>query len=235
MEAHALSDTSVELGGVLLGGQYEDQTGRPFVLVSDSLRAAHYESTKGSFKFTHDTWSAISRERDEFPEDLQMVGWYHTHPGWGVFLSGMDKFICNNFFNKQLDVALVIDPCQHERAFFQWTDEGDDQPRQMNGFYIIGTRFRLPELEIYSAQLQGKAIMTSDPRYSLSHRSGPLVHITERSSLWQGIGVIGMLTMQFLLLVLIAWRIMLPPEPGESLLQAAAKSDLEAQRAVLDE
>ncbi|MCA9206017.1 MAG: hypothetical protein KDA59_23350, partial [Planctomycetales bacterium] len=45
MEAHALDDTSVELGGVLLGGQYTDEEGRPFVLVTDSLRAEHYEST----------------------------------------------------------------------------------------------------------------------------------------------------------------------------------------------
>ena len=34
MEKHALSDTSVELGGVLLGGQYEDQDGHPFVVIT---------------------------------------------------------------------------------------------------------------------------------------------------------------------------------------------------------
>ena len=78
IESHALSDTRVELGGVLLGGQYEDAGGRPFVLVADSLRAEHYEATRGSFKFTHDTWSEITRRRDEFPDDLHMVGWYHT-------------------------------------------------------------------------------------------------------------------------------------------------------------
>jgi proteasome lid subunit RPN8/RPN11 len=233
MEAHALSDTSVELGGVLLGGQYEDRDGNPFVLISDSLRAAHYESTKGSFKFTHDTWSAISRERDEFPEELQMVGWYHTHPGWGVFLSGMDKFICHNFFNKKLDVALVIDPCQQERAFFEWTGEGDDQPRQMGGFYIVGSRFRLPELEIYSAHLQGKVTMAGDPRYG-SLQGGPIVHVHERSSPWQNIGVLGMLTMQFCLLALIAWRIILPPDGGQATADAVRQAELRSQRQVLD-
>ena len=79
MESHAVSDTSVELGGVLLGGQFHDKQGQPFVVITDSLRARHYESTRGSFKFTHDTWSRITRERDEFPPELQMVGWYHTH------------------------------------------------------------------------------------------------------------------------------------------------------------
>ena len=41
MEDHALTDTSVELGGVMLGGQYEDEDGRPFVVITDSLRAKH--------------------------------------------------------------------------------------------------------------------------------------------------------------------------------------------------
>ncbi|MEC7499638.1 MAG: metal-dependent protease of the PAD1/JAB1 superfamily, partial [Planctomycetota bacterium] len=49
MESHAESDTTVELGGVLLGRQLEDEQGQPFVVVSDSLRAQHYEATKGSF------------------------------------------------------------------------------------------------------------------------------------------------------------------------------------------
>ena len=83
MEAHALTDTTVELGGVMLGGQLIDEEGEPYVLIKDSLRAEHYEATKGSFKFTHDTWQQISRQREEFPDDWDMVGWYHTHPDWG--------------------------------------------------------------------------------------------------------------------------------------------------------
>ena len=78
-------------------------------LGSDVLMLAEEYPEQG-FKFTHDPWSEISRERDEFPDELQIVGWYHTHPDWGVFLSGMDMFICDNFFNKRLDVALVIAP-----------------------------------------------------------------------------------------------------------------------------
>ena len=78
-------------------GNTTTRKGGRFVLVTDSLRAQHYESTKGSFKFTHDTWQEITRQRDQFGPDVQMVGWYHTHPGWGVFLSGMDLFICEHF------------------------------------------------------------------------------------------------------------------------------------------
>src|SRR5206468_822100 len=105
--------------------------GRPFVVITECLRAQHYESTQGSFKFTHATWSAITRERQRFLPELQMVGWYHTHPDWGVFLSGMDLFICDHFFSQQLDVAYVIDPCRGDRGMFQWIDDSGEPRKRM--------------------------------------------------------------------------------------------------------
>ncbi|MEZ6093482.1 MAG: Mov34/MPN/PAD-1 family protein [Pirellulaceae bacterium] len=123
MEKHARENTNVELGGVFLGHQAHDRSGKPFVVVRDSIRAKHYEATRGSFKFTHETWQQIARDREQMPEGTQMVGWYHTHPGWGVFLSGMDDFICENFFANPLDLALVIDPCKNDRGWFQWKNK----------------------------------------------------------------------------------------------------------------
>jgi proteasome lid subunit RPN8/RPN11 len=239
VEAHALSNLDAELGGVLLGGQYEDDQGRPFVVITDSLRAEYYENSKGSFKFTHETWSDITRKRDEFPEDLQMVGWYHTHPGWGVFLSGMDTFICGHFFNKPLDVALVVDPRQQERAFFQWTTTPDKRTRLTRGYYLTGSRFRLPELELYAAQLEGKIPMPSDPRYSGLPGVYPptVVQVGESKQTWMAVAVLGMLTMQFLVLALIAWRIVAPDSVAAARPAAkepAAGTELAAQRAVLD-
>jgi len=134
MEAHAHSNRKVELGGVLLGKQQIDSVGKPYVFVFESLRAEHYEATKGSFKFTHDTWAQITRDRAKFHPDLDMVGWYHTHPGWSVFLSGMDLFICQHFFNRPLDVALVIDPCNDDRGWFQWSDSQGNHSQNHSNF-----------------------------------------------------------------------------------------------------
>ena len=227
MESHALTDTSVELGGVMLGGQYEDEDGKPFVLITDSLRAQHYEATKGSFKFTHDTWEKISRERDEFPEDLQMVGWYHTHPDWGVFLSGMDMFICDNFFNKELDVALVIDPCRDDRGWFQWTGNPSERVRRTEGFYLIASRFRQRELQQYAAVLEGQAGMSIDPRRhnypEFAQSPAPVVNISQRQPAWQGAAVLGMLASQFLLLVVLAWKLMVPVAEESKKVNADAK------------
>ena len=213
MEEHAQSDTTVELGGVLLGGCYEDEQGRPFVVVTDSLRAQHYESTKGSFKFTHDTWSAITREREQFPAELQMVGWYHTHPDWGVFLSGMDMFICDNFFNKKLDVAYVIDPCRGDRAMFQWTGDPQHRVRRTGGFFVTASRFRAAELEYYVAELSGTMPATTTSRAAAGSYPAPVVHLhqpRDEQPPWQAIATLGMLGVQMLLVALLAWRALTP-------------------------
>jgi len=216
MESHALSDKSVELGGVMLGGQYHDSEGNAFVLVSDSLRAQHFEATKGSFKFTHDTWQHISRERDEFPEDLQMVGWYHTHPDWGVFLSGMDMFICDNFFNRPLDLALVIDPCRGDRGVFQWVDDPRERIRRIGGFYLIASRFRRAEIQQFAAQLERGTKMPQDTRFNpvagqVGPAQAPVVNLTDSRGSWNGPALVGMMLMQFILLAIIGWKVLLPP------------------------
>ncbi len=213
MEEHALSDTRVELGGVMLGGQHEDEQGRPFVFVTDCLRAQHYQSTKGSFKFTHDTWQEITRQRDEFPENLQMVGWYHTHPSWGVFLSSLDMFICQNFFNRPLDLALVIDPCRQDRGFFQWVGQRKARTRRTGGFYLVSSRFREEELHWYAACLEEETAMRGDTDrgYPPQRMPMPVVNISEGRPGWVGVAVVGMLVIQVFFTMLVAWRLIAGP------------------------
>lgn len=200
MDRHATSNTSVELGGVLLGRACRDERGQPFVVVHDCIRAEHYESTKGSFKFTHDTWSAITRERERAAPDLQIVGWYHTHPGWGIFLSGMDLFICENFFNQPLDIAYVIDPCRHNRGMFQWTDaifataqNADRKVIPTGGYYLFTSRFRKTDLQAYLAELNA---IPAYPPQSSEIRSTLLQDLP----LWQTLAVLGMFTALVLLI-----------------------------------
>ncbi len=210
MEAHAVSNTKVELGGVMLGQQRIDDQGRPFVVITDCLRAEHYEATKGSFKFTHETWSQITRQRSEFHPDLEMVGWYHTHPGWSVFLSGMDLFICNNFFNRPLDVALVIDPCEQDRGWFQWA--GNQTTRRTNGFVLTTGRFRQRELEQYARIYNKEPIMNMDPRYSGNPTMGsqPSVTLMDKRKPITEFAVLGILVIQLFLVVVLAWKSLVP-------------------------
>ncbi|MEO6810879.1 MAG: Mov34/MPN/PAD-1 family protein [Isosphaeraceae bacterium] len=138
IERHALSDTTVELGGILLGKEcVDDETGEPFVWVTESLQAKNYENTQASFTYTHESWEEITRERDRLHPDLDIVGWYHTHPDFGIFLSGMDLFIHQHFFAQSLQVALVVDPIRQTRGFFQWRDGRLDQ---VGGYFLVADR-----------------------------------------------------------------------------------------------
>ncbi|MGC8643310.1 MAG: Mov34/MPN/PAD-1 family protein, partial [Isosphaeraceae bacterium] len=138
MERHALADTSVELGGILLGKECVDEaTGAQFVWITQALEAKHYANTQASFTYTHDSWEEITRQRDRLFPDLDIVGWYHTHPSFGIFLSHHDLFIHQHFFAQPLQVAYVIDPIQQTRGFFQWRDRG---MAQVEGFYLTADR-----------------------------------------------------------------------------------------------
>jgi proteasome lid subunit RPN8/RPN11 len=138
IERHALRDTSVELGGILLGLEcVDDQTGQPFVWITQSLEAKHYENTQASFTYTHDSWEEITRERDKLYPDLDIVGWYHTHPDFGIFLSSHDLFIHRNFFAQPLQLAYVVDPIRQTRGFFRLRDGGLDQ---VGGFHLSADR-----------------------------------------------------------------------------------------------
>lgn len=205
LENHALSNTSVELGGVLLGDQATDRNGRSVVIVRDSLRARHYEATRGSFKFTHSTWSEITRERERLNPDLKIVGWYHTHPGWGIFLSDMDDFIHRNFFGRPLDVALVIDPCQDQRGWFQW--DGQGRTRLCGGYLLFTSRLRALELEAVAVDSEEELLV--NPRHNPGRFDG-----TGRSGTpWAGqlsplaLLVFWLAAVQTLLLTLVALRI----------------------------
>lgn len=138
IERHALSDTSVELGGILLGKECLDSaTGQPFVWITQSLEAKHYANTQASFTYTHDSWEEITRERDRLFPDCDIVGWYHTHPSFGIFLSHHDLFIHQHFFAQPLQVAYVVDPINQSRGFFQWREGG---LAQVSGFYLTADR-----------------------------------------------------------------------------------------------
>ena len=194
------------------------KTAKPFVVVTDTLRAEHYESTKGSFKFTHDTWETDHpASATSFRRRLQMVGWYHTHPDWGVFLSGMDMFICDNFFNKPLDVAYVIDPCRQERSFFQWTGDPRQRKRPVSAFYVIASRHRQAEVEQFVRELEGGTKMRTDPNLRAGYNvsgggsGGPtIVNITEHRPGWLGQAVVGLCAGQFMLMLLILFMVVSP-------------------------
>jgi proteasome lid subunit RPN8/RPN11 len=113
--AHAKSSLDKEVCGVMAGEVCEDDEGL-FVSVEAMVRGTAASQASTHVTFTQETWNMIYKtlERD-FP-DLRNVGWYHTHPGFGVEFSEMDLFIQRNFFPGATHLALVTDPLSGDVA-----------------------------------------------------------------------------------------------------------------------
>jgi proteasome lid subunit RPN8/RPN11 len=124
-----------EIGGVLVGRVGRDDQG-PYVLVETTIDALHAEEKGTELTFTHATWEHIHRELEQKHKGKRIVGWYHTHPGFGIFLSDRDQFIHRSFFDLPFQVALVYDPKSREHGVFAWRDGHPVRWRR----YVVGDR-----------------------------------------------------------------------------------------------
>lgn len=138
IEGHSVSALELEVGGALLGHAHREAE-RLVVEVLAALPVETEDHGPVHFTFTADTWAQLHRDRaDRFP-DLEVVGWFHTHPDLGVFLSSDDVVVHSAAFVLPWHVALVVDPVRGEGAFFGWHQaEGGAGTQELNalpGFY----------------------------------------------------------------------------------------------------
>lgn len=124
--------TTNESGGVLVGETIEE-FGKTHIIISGFIEAKHCEATPTTLKFTHETWEYIHKEIDKKFPQKQILGWIHTHPDFGIFLSEYDKFIHTNFFKEDTQIAYVIDPIQNIEGFYFWINGNLEK---CNGFFI---------------------------------------------------------------------------------------------------
>ena len=106
---------------MLVGSWHRDEAG-PFVKIIESIRGEGAETRFAEVTFTHQTWAKINAEMDTKYARLSIVGWYHTHPDFGIFLSDRDRFIHEHFFSGPGQIAHVIDPIRKIEGVFVWRD-----------------------------------------------------------------------------------------------------------------
>lgn len=121
--AHAKESLEAEVCGVLAGHICEDDRGL-FVHVEAVIRGNAANESATHVTFTQATWDAIHLALERDHPKLRIVGWYHTHPGFGVEFSEMDLFIQQNFFSGPTQIALVTDPLSGAVAIATNTSSG---------------------------------------------------------------------------------------------------------------
>ncbi len=117
---HVYASSDREVGGVLMG--YRRADGRSMG-VTGAIPALRASEARSSVTFTHETWQAIHRELNRH-DGQTIVGWYHSQPALGLFMSDQDRFIHQHFFSDPHQVALVIDPAADREKWFGW--RGDE-------------------------------------------------------------------------------------------------------------
>lgn len=173
---HASEDVSVEICGVLVGHWKRDDDG-PFVEISDCIRAESATSKFAEVTFTHESWAKINKVMDERFADARIVGWYHSHPDFGIFLSDRDVFIQENFFSAPGQVAHVVDPVRKTEGVFTWSN---GKPTPCSYYWIGETLYAEP-----SAAPRDEPARRAAPAAQLTSQAGaPLRHNDAPGPLW---------------------------------------------------
>ncbi len=136
---HTASDLENEVGGLLIGAMRLDpERERPYILIEHILPALHTESGQTFVTFTQQTLVKLHGELENRFPGKRIVGWYHTHPRLGVFMSSYDTWLHDNFFNDPNQVALVVDPFHERGGFFCWQKNRRLDPIHYVGFFEWG-------------------------------------------------------------------------------------------------
>lgn len=120
-------------GGMLVGTTIE-AFGKTNIVITGFVEAKYCEATPTTLKFTHETWDYVHKELEKTHPKKKIVGWIHTHPDFGIFLSEYDRFIHQNFFSEDSQVAFVVDPIRNTEGFYFWINE---KLEKCKGFYLF--------------------------------------------------------------------------------------------------
>ncbi|MGE5389884.1 MAG: hypothetical protein ACM3PE_02360 [Deltaproteobacteria bacterium] len=137
---YACDNKDREIGGVLLGSVLHDDSGEG-LNIQAYLPGRHMEETLANLTFTHKTWTDINQRLMREHNDKRIIGWFHTHPGHGIFMSRYDLYIHQNYFAGEGQVAVVFDPVHNSAGFFQRRDDRMLQLRRIHIYTMPGDAF----------------------------------------------------------------------------------------------
>jgi proteasome lid subunit RPN8/RPN11 len=136
-------DMDNEVGGALIGlWRVDKESGEQYIVADAALPARHTRQGSAFLTFTQDTLVALHQEQEDRYPGKRIVGWFHTHPRMGVFLSDYDIWLHTHFFPEPWQVALVIEPITQIGGFFVRTEDGKLDNHEYFGFREILGRSR---------------------------------------------------------------------------------------------
>lgn len=116
---HVETTPDIESGGILIGHHFKTFEGEiQFVVVSGAIAQHSENRSRVHFTVGPKEDQAARKVLEEKYDGLTVVGWYHSHPNHGIFLSGQDMDIVRGWYNLPWHIALVIDPIRRIEGIF---------------------------------------------------------------------------------------------------------------------
>ncbi|MFP4196048.1 MAG: Mov34/MPN/PAD-1 family protein [Methanomassiliicoccales archaeon] len=124
MRNHSLSSapSNKEVMGFLLGQVFQ-MGGDRYALVRDVV-TTDLEASSVQVRFDRSSYESLFSDLEECGFDYLIVGWYHSHPGHGCFMSSTDIETQRTMFPQPYHGALVLDPVNREIEAFRLSAEG---------------------------------------------------------------------------------------------------------------
>jgi proteasome lid subunit RPN8/RPN11 len=118
-----------ERGGVLLGNLYYDEVeGQKitYTAITDIMPAEEAQAGSTHVEFDGGMLKRVMEEASDYiqktGQNARIVGWYHTHPGFGVFMSGTDQNTQRQIYGTDWHIAIVFDPIRRDYGIFYGKD-----------------------------------------------------------------------------------------------------------------
>lgn len=123
-----------EQGGFLIGRLRELNTAEQYEIVVERFVPIPQKDGASRLVIHESHLKAVERALRGGENPERVVGWAHTHPGFGTFLSDFDKGQHLRFFSQPWQIALVLDSENNESVAYRVVD---GEWTKLGGYYIL--------------------------------------------------------------------------------------------------
>lgn len=120
IKQHGRGDMHNERFGLLIGAAFSDpSSSQPWVEIVDMLPARRVRANHSQVEVQPEELITLRDQIEEYVDHrFREVGWYHTHPGHGIFMSGTDRVNQKHNYTEDWHLALVYDPTKDRLGIF---------------------------------------------------------------------------------------------------------------------
>jgi proteasome lid subunit RPN8/RPN11 len=146
---HVRRAPTVEQAGVLVGHPFVTFDGKTvFVIITAAVSIQPRHAAAAHVVITPEASIQARRHIEREYPGLRPVGWYHSHPGLGIFLSVADSQITHSIYDADWHLAMVLDPQTGKWGIFRGSQE-----EKLPGYLLL--REAPPAVRVMAAYNRG--------------------------------------------------------------------------------